>query len=156
MPSVNPGPAVTQTQQTVDVLTPVSTNNNPVVQGSNALRLLAVAKGINANAVGDTAMQIINATNWTATTVVLSNASISLTTATAGIFTLPGATGVAIRTAASALTALTGPTVTNAAAATAAGIALNATVQTIYFNIAVAQGAAATLDAYLYGYDLSP
>lgn len=151
----NLGPATLVTQQSVSVVTPVSTPNNPVVQGAQALRLIAVAKGVNANALGDTAMQVINATNWTATTVVLSNASISLTTAAAGIFTAVAAGGTAVRTNA-ALNALTASTVTNAAAATAAAIALNTTAQTIYFNVATAQGAAATLDVYVYGYDLSP
>lgn len=151
----NLGPATLVTQQSVSVVTPVSTPNNPVVQGAQALRLIAVAKGVNANALGDTAMQVINATNWTATTVVLSNASISLTTAAAGIFTAVAAGGTAVRTNA-ALSALTASTVTNAAAATAAAIALNTTAQTIYFNVATAQGAAATLDVYVYGYDLSP
>lgn len=151
----NLGPATLVTQQAVAVVTPVSTSNNPVTQGSNALRLLAVAKGVNANALGDTAMQVINATNWSATTVVLSNASISLTTAAAGIFTAVSAGGTAVRTNA-ALSALTASTVTSAAAATAAAIALNTTAQTIYFNVATAQGAAATLDVYVYGYDLSP
>lgn len=151
----NLGPATLVTQQSVSVVTPVSTPNNPVVQGAQALRLIAVAKGVNANALGDTAMQVINATNWTATTVVLSNASISLTTAAAGIFTAVAAGGTAVRTNA-ALSALTASTVTSAAAATAAAIALNTTAQTIYFNVATAQGAAATLDVYVYGYDLSP
>lgn len=151
----NLGPATLVTQQSVSVVTPVSTPNNPVVQGAQALRLIAVAKGVNANALGDTAMQVINATNWTATTVVLSNASISLTTAAAGIFTAVAAGGTAVRTNA-ALNALTASTVTNAAAATAAAIALNTTAQTIYFNVATAQGATATLDVYVYGYDLSP
>lgn len=156
MPSVNPGPAVNQSGQVAAVMAPFApTPSNPFPQGTAALRLLAFKQGVNANQLGDTAMNIINSSAWTAATVVLSNASISLTTAAAGIFTAAAAGGTAIR-ANAALAALTGPTVTNAAAAAAAALALKSTVQQIFVNVATAQGAAATFDVYVYGYDLSP
>lgn len=156
MPSVNPGPSSSQSGQVVAVLAPVApAPNNPFPQGVAALRCLAFKQGVDANAVGDTQLNIINASAWTATTVVLSNASISLTTAAAGIFTAAAAGGTAIR-ANAALAALTGPTVTNAAAAAAAALALKATVQQIFVNVATAQGAPATFDVYVYGYDLTP
>jgi hypothetical protein len=156
MPSVNPGPASSQSGQTAAVMAPFAPSPaNPFPQGTAALRLLAFKQGVNANVVGDTPMDIINSSAWTAATVVLSNASISLTTAAAGIFTAPAAGGTAIR-ANAALAALTGPTVTNAAAAAAAALALKATGQTIYVNVATAQGAPATFDVYVYGYDLTP
>lgn len=153
MASVNNGPSSTNTANTQAALTPVNAGL-PVPQASQAFRLIGVAKGVNANAVGDTAIPIINASNWTVGSVLLTNASISLTTAAAGIFTAPAAGGSAIRTNA-ALSALTGPTVTNIAAPAAGTSTRNSTEQVVYFNVATAQGAAATLDVYLYGYDLS-
>lgn len=151
MASVNPGPARTNTTQTVEVQTPVNTNNNPVVQGSYALRLLGVARGINANAVADTEIPIINTNRYSVFQVVATNASISLTTATAGLFTAPAAGGTAI-VATAALSALTGPTVV--AQRTVAATAVQ-TGQKLYARTVVAQGAAATYDLYVYGYDFS-
>lgn len=161
MPSVNPGPAVTQTPQTVDVLTPVNTMINPVVQGANALRLLAFVKGMDANAAAvDVRAQVINSDRWNAHLIVLCNASISLTTATLGIYSAPAAGGTALITAATALSAMTGPTVVFKPAVTTAGLIISFQPSTggsdsVYFRIATAQGAAATFDAYVYGYDLT-
>lgn len=151
MPSVNPGPAVTQTPQDTAVQAPVNTNIKPVVQGSFALRLLAVFRGIDANAVADTELPIINTNRYSVFQVVFTNASISLTTATGGVFTLPAAGGTAI-VATAALSALTGPTIVSQRTVAATGVQ---TVQKLYARVAVAQGAAATFDAYVYGYDFS-
>jgi hypothetical protein len=151
MPTVNPGPAITQTPQTVEVQTPVNTNINPTAQGSYALRLLGVARGVDANAVADTVIEIINSNRYSVFQVVATNASISLTTATAGLFTAPAAAGTAI-VATAALAALTGPTIV--AQRTVAATAVQ-TAQRLYARTVVAQGAAATYDLYVYGYDFS-
>jgi hypothetical protein len=135
----NPGPAVTSSA-------------HPQLVGTNqALRLLAVYQGVNANVTGDTVLPIINSTTYSVKNVVFTNASISLTTALAGVFTAPAAGGTAI-VANAALSALTGPTVVSerTVASTAAQ-----TGQNLYVNVGTAQGAAATFDVYVYGYDLT-
>ena len=81
----------------------------------------------------------------------MTNASISLTTAAAGLFTAPSAGGTGI-VANAALSALTGPTVVSER--TVASTAVQ-TGQNLYFNVGTAQGAAATGDVYVYGYDLT-
>lgn len=136
----NPGPASTNT---------IHPQN---VASNQAIRLLASATGVNVNATGDQAvLQIINSTNYSVSNVVFTNASTSLTTAAAGVFTAPSAGGTAI-VANAALSALTGSTVvsqrTVAATATQSG-------QNLYVNVGTAQGAAATMDVYVYGYDFS-
>ena len=136
----NPGPASTQTIHPQGV------------QSNQAVRLLAVFTGVNVNQTGDVAvLPISNSTNWSVANVVFTNASTSLTTAAAGLFTAPSAGGTAI-VANAALSALTGPTVvsqrTVASTATQSG-------QNLYLNVGTAQGAAATMDVYVYGYDFS-
>lgn len=135
----NPGPASTQTI-------------HPSVLASNqALRLLAVFPAVNVNVLGDTVLPINNTTNYSVFQVIFTNASTSLTTAAAGVFTLPSAAGTAI-VANAALSALTGPTVVSQR--TVASTAIQAG-QNLYLNVATAQGAAATMDVYVYGYDFS-
>ena len=135
----NPGPATTVSAHPSNV----STNQ--------ALRLLAVYKGVNANATGDTVLPIVNSSSYSVSNVIFTNASISLTTAAAGVFTAPLAGGTGI-VANAALSALTGSTVvsqrTVASTAAQAG-------QNLYVNVGTAQGAAATFDVYVYGYDFS-
>jgi hypothetical protein len=136
----NPGPASTQTIHPQNVLS------------NQAIRLLAVYTGVNVNATGDTAnLKIANASNWSVSNVVFTNASISLTTAAAGVFTLPGGAGTAI-VANAALSALTSSTVVSQR--TVASTAIQ-TGENLYVNVGTAQGAAATMDVYVYGYDFS-
>lgn len=135
----NPGPAST------------ATAGVQLVNSNQALRLLAVSKGVNANATGDTVLPLIATTNYSVANVIFTNASVSLTTALAGVFTLPAAGGTAI-VANAALSAMTGPTiVSQRTVASTAGL----TVTNLYVNVGTAQGAAATFDAYVYGYDFS-
>lgn len=148
----NPGPATLVTQQTVANIAPVSTSNNPVVQGAQALRLLGVIKGLSVATVGDPAiMQIINSTAWVPTVMVTANANVTMATATVGLYTAAAAGGTAVKT----VGALTGQT-TNAfvfvQAATGAAAAF--TAQSLFVNVGVAV-ATGTVDLYLYGYDLS-
>lgn len=136
----NPGPASTQTIHPQNVLS------------NQAIRLLAVFTGVNVNATGDTAnLKIANASNWSVSNVVFTNASISLTTAAAGLFTAPSGGGTAI-VANAALSALTASTVVSQR--TVASTAIQ-TGENLYVNVGTAQGAAATMDVYVYGYDFS-
>jgi len=135
----NPGPAVT-------------TTSHPQVAGTNqTLRLLASYQSVNCNVVADTVLPIINTSSYSISNVIFTNASTSLTTAAAGLFTAPSAGGTAI-VANAALSALTAASVVSqrTVASTAAQ-----TGQNLYFNVATAQGAAATCDVFVYGYDLT-
>jgi hypothetical protein len=135
----NPGPATTVANHPSNL----STNQ--------AIRLLASFQGVNVNATGDTVLPIINTDRYSVSNVVFTNASTSLTTALAGVFTAPSAGGTAI-VANAALSALTGSTVVSqrTVASTAAQ-----TGQNLYVNVGTAQGAAATMDVFVYGYDLT-
>ena len=136
----NPGPAS-------------STTIHPSNLASNqAIRLLGVEIGVNVNTTGDQAVIAINnSTNYSVSNVVFTNASISLTTAAAGLFTAPSAAGTGI-VANAALSALTSSTVVSQRTVAATGIQ---TGQNLYLNVGTAQGAAATMDVYVYGYDFS-
>ena len=139
MASTNPCPAITA-------------SGHPQLLGTNqAVRLLASYTGVNANAAGDTILPLLDSSSYSVKFVVFTNASVSLTTAAAGLFTAPSAGGTGI-VANAALTALTGSTVVSerTVASTAAQ-----TGQNLYVNVGTAQGAAATFDVYVYGYDLS-
>jgi len=135
----NPGPAST------------STNHPSTLASNQAIRLLASYQSVNVNATGDTVLPIQNTGRYSVTNVIFTNASVSLTTAAAGLFTAPSAGGTGI-VANAALSALTGSTVVSArtVASTAAQ-----TGQNLYLNVGTAQGAAATMDVFVYGYDLT-
>jgi hypothetical protein len=135
----NPGPAS-------------ATTNHPQPLGSNqAIRLLASAQGVNLNATGDTVLPVLNSGRYSVSNVIVTNASISLTTAAAGLFSAPSAGGTGV-VANAALSACTGSTIVSqrTVASTAALTGLN-----LYFNVGTAQGAAATGDVFVYGYDLT-
>jgi hypothetical protein len=135
----NPGPATTVA-------------NHPANLASNqAIRLLASYQGVNVNATGDTVLPINNTSSYSISNVIFTNASVSLTTAAAGLFTAPSAGGTGI-VANAALSALTGSTVVSQR--TVASTAQQ-TGQNLYVNVGTAQGAAATMDVYVYGYDFS-
>lgn len=135
----NPGPASS------------TLNHTQNLASNQALRLLAFVQGANLNATGDTVLPVINSTSYSVSNVILTNASISLTTALAGLFTAPTAGGTAI-VANAALSAATGPTIVSQRTVASTAIA---TAQNLYLNVGTAQGAAATGDIYVYGYDFS-
>lgn len=157
MANTNLGPAITNNANTVAVVTPVSTVSNPVVQGSQALRLLGVAKLVSGVTTGDAAvMQIINATTWLPVNMVTANglvsgAQASIATLALGIFTAAAAGGTAIKSnAALASNSAVGSAIVTATTVTAVA----QTAQTLFINVGTAL-AASSVDVYLYGYDLS-
>ena len=87
------------------------------------------------------------------TRILYDNASVSLTTATAGVFSQTGGGGVTIVTSA-ALSALTAAAINSAGSGATPTIA-NATtlfdLSALFFRIGTAQGAAARLDVYIFG-----
>ena len=156
MSSVNNGPAVLTTQQTLATLTPQNTVVGGYPQAGNALRLLAVYRNMPVSGLGDIALPVINAATWSPATVAITNslvsgASGSTAAATLSINTGPGVTGTSLR-ASAALTGQTTSTVFTVAASATTNVAV--TSQTVYVNVTVAV-AGGTVDLFVYGYDLS-
>jgi len=136
----NPGPASTQTIHPSNLAT------------NQAIRLLGVLVGVNVNATGDNAIPVFNTSSFSVTNFIVTNASTSLTTAVAAVYPAANAQGTAIVAASTALSGNTGSTVVNQL--TVASTLVQST-QNIYFRVTTAQGAAATADVYVYGYDFS-
>ena len=141
----NPGPAIT------------STTHPSNLNSQKALRVLAVLKGVSTAAAADFAVQINNSSLYVPVSVVVANANNSGATQSVasvnlGVYTAVAKGGSAVLTAA-ALTSQTTPSYVTISAATNPNTALSA--QTVYVNISTAF-ATATVDVYIYGYDLSP
>ena len=140
----NPGPAIT------------STTHPSNLNSQQALRVLGVLKGVSTAAAADFAVQINNSSLYVPVSVVVANANNagatqSVASVNLGIYTAVSKGGSAVLTAA-ALTSQTTPTYVTISAATNPNTALSA--QTVYVNISTAF-ATATVDVYVYGYDLS-
>ena len=136
----NPGPAS-------------STTNHPSNLATNqALRLLASAQAVNLNAVGDTIAKLLNDSGFVSVqSIIVANASIDLTTAQLAVYTGAGATGTAIKSA----YALTGNSTSAKVVVTAATSTDAIDVSELYIRCTTAQGAAATANVFIYGYDLT-
>jgi hypothetical protein len=113
--------------------------------------LIASAQGVNLNAVADTIAPILGAGNVSVQSIIVTNASVDLTTAQLAVYTGAGATGTAVKSA----YALTGNTTAAKAVVTAATSTDVITGSPLYIRCTTAQGAAATADVFIYGYDLS-
>ena len=128
-----------------------TTVNQQPVNNSQALVLIGVLKGLSVAAAGDVAFPTVGPIgSFVPTTVVTTNANVTMATATVGIYTAPAAGGTAVLTTA----ALTGQT-TNAfayvRAATAAAANVVPVSSQLYANIGTTV-AGGTVDLYLYGY----
>ena len=136
----NPGPAS-------------STTNHPSNLATNqALRLLASAQAVNLNAVGDTVAKLLNDSGFVSVqSIIVANASIDLTTAQLAVYTGPGATGTAVKSA----YALTGNSTSAKVVVTAATSTDAIDVSELYIRCTTAHGAAATANVFIYGYDLT-
>ena len=153
----NPGPAVTANPNSLAVVTPVNAQTSSIPQGSNGYRLLGVARGVSLANTGDAAvMPIINASSYAPALIVTSNGQVSgvagsIATAAIGVFTAAAAGGSAIKANAT----LANNSAAGSAIALATTIAnLGFTGQTLYINVGTAL-ANATVDVFLYGYDIS-
>jgi hypothetical protein len=135
----NPGAATTVTNHPSNLAT------------NQALRLIASAQGVNMNLVADTIAPILVAGNVSVQSIIVANASISLTTAQLAVYTGPGATGTAVKSA----YALSGNNSTTAVVVTAATSTNSITSTPLYIRNTTVQGAAATADVFIYGYDLT-
>ncbi len=135
----NPGAAVT-----------VGANSQVGYFGINGARLLGKYIGVNANsATTDFQIPVINSGTYSPSFIIFTNASISLTGATAGVFSSPSGSGTI--TADAALSALT----TSAKVRSPTATTDTLSGDYIYVRVGTAQGVAATFDAYIYGYDLN-
>jgi hypothetical protein len=135
----NPGPAST-------------VSNSPFNLSTNqALRLIASAQSVNLNAVADTIAAVLDSGRVSVQSIIVTNASVNLTTAQLAVYSGAAATGTAVLSA-SALTDCTGSSVVKifTASSTAA-----LTTTPLYIRCTTAQGAAATADVFIYGYDLT-
>lgn len=155
MPSVNPGPASTSTPNSVAEYVPANTTTNSTPVGTNGLRLLGVARGVNLAVTGDAAtIPIINAGTWAPATIVVANGQVSgvqgsIASASIGIFTAAAGGGTAIKAqAALASNSAAGSSI----AAASATVILAFTAQTLFVNVGTAL-ANATADVFVYGYD---
>ena len=129
-----------------------TTTNHPSNLATNqALRLIASAQGVNLNAVADTIAPILGAGNVSVQSIIVANASISLTTAQLAVYTGAAATGTAVKSA----YALSGNNSTTAVVVTAATSTNSIAGSPLYIRCTTAQGAAATADVFIYGYDLT-
>jgi hypothetical protein len=135
----NPGPASTTTTHPTNLAT------------NQALRLIASAQGVNLNSVADTVANILVAGSVSVQSIIVANASINLTTAQLAVYTGPGATGTAVKSA----YALTGNSATGKVVVTAATSTDAISGTPLYIRCTTPQGAAATADVFIYGYDLT-
>ena len=136
----NPGPSSTTT---------IHPSN---LASNQAIRLLGVATGVSVSALGDEAViQINNSTNYSVSNVIFTNASASLTSAEAGLFTAPSAGGTAI-VADAALSAMTSSAVVSQRTVATTN---TQSAQNLYVNVSAVQAGTVTMDVYVYGYDLS-
>jgi len=144
----NPGPAVT------------NSTHPSQLSSQQALRVLAVQKGVSVAALGDIPIQINNSALYLPVTVVIANANNngatqSVASVALGVYTAPlgaSGTGTAVL-ATAALTGQTTPAYVTVSSSADTNTALSA--QTLYVNQTTAT-ATATVDVYIYGYDLSP
>lgn len=129
-----------------------TTSSHPSNLATNqALRLIGSAQGVNLNSVGDTTAPILVSGRVSVASVIVTNASTDLTTAQLAVYTAPAAGGTAVKSAA-ALTANTTAAKVNVLAATSTDAI---TGPNLYVRCTTAQGAAATADVFIYGYDLT-
>ena len=131
---------------------PATTTNTPLsnVSSNQACRLLAVLKGVDLNVVGDNVMNLISTSKFSVFQVVLTNASINLTTSACSVYTAPAAGGTALVSNA-VMTGMTGSTIVDQRTVASTAVVSQ---DKIYFRVGTAQGAAATCDVRVFGYAL--
>jgi len=129
-----------------------TTSSHPSNLATNqALRLIASAQSVNLNSVADTVANILVSGRVSVQSIIVTNASVDLTTAQLAVYTGAGATGTAVKSA----YALTGNTTAAKTVVTAATSTDAISGTPLYIRCTTAQGAAATADVFIYGYDLT-
>lgn len=135
----NPGAATTVTNHPSNLAT------------NQALRLIASAQGVNLNAVADTIAPILVSGSVSVQSIIVANASVSLSSAQLAVYTGAGATGTTVKSA----YALSGNTSAAKVVVTAATSTDSISGTPLYIRCTTVQGAAATADVFIYGYDLT-
>jgi hypothetical protein len=129
-----------------------TTTNHPSNLATNqALRLIASAQGVNLNLVADTVAPILVSGRVSVQSIIVTNASVDLTSAYLAVYTGPNATGTAVKTA----YALSGNTTAAKTVVTAATSTDAVTGTPLYIRNTTVQGVPATADVFIYGYDLT-
>lgn len=142
----NPGPASTTTIHPQGVLT------------TQALRVIATLKNVNANSTGNYAIPVFNTSVFLPQSLVVTNlnnsgASVTPTGLALGVATTSGGTSLFGAITAANLSTPQGVSLVAASASTTAN-----TVQNVYLNVTAGLTTAvpgATFDVYVYGYDFS-
>lgn len=116
--------------------------------------LLGKLIGANMNITTDNIIPIVGSAKYAITSIVLSDASISLTTAAGGIYTAASKGGTAVVAAAQAYSAATAATKIVSLTIAAAGSADYFTGSSLFLNLTTAQGAAATANIWVFGHSL--
>lgn len=130
-----------------------SVNGIAAAAFTDGRRLLATIRSANMNVTTDQALTILGTSKYMIDAILVTNASISLTTAAGGIYPSASKGGTAIVAAAQTYSALSSHTVVLPLT-----LAVTDTLQstaTLYFALTTPQGAAATADIYVFGYDLT-
>ena len=153
----NSGPATTQTANSVATLTPVNAQSNSNPQEANQIRVLASAKAINVNQLGDVGvLPVVNSTRWNVQAVVATNLTNAAGTSVA-VAVCSAPLGAAVTIVApvilSSLVAFGGATV--AYRPVVQNVSFVGSGQTVYVSCQTTAGTACTLDVYVLGYDLS-
>ena len=142
----NPGPAVTTSSHPSNVTT------------SQALRVIATLKNVNANAIANYPMQVNNSSVFLPQSLIVTDlnnagASVTPTGLALGVATTAGGSSLYGAITAANLSTPQGVSLVAPSASTTA-----TTVQTLYLNVTAGLSTpvtGATFDVYVYGYDFS-
>lgn len=118
--------------------------------------VLASVRGANFNVTTDQAINIpTSVTAFQITGIVVTNCSVSMTTAAGGVYPTTAKGGTAIVAAGQVYSSLTASTVLLNLTVAATPLVTRYAQGAIYLSLTTAQGAPATCDVYLIGIDLT-
>ena len=117
--------------------------------------LLGKLIGANMNSTADQQITLLdNPSKFILRRIVVTNASISLTTAAGGVYTAASKGGTAVVAAAQAYSSLTTSSLfldLTLSTTSSASTTVKSSIPNLYLSLTTAQGAAATADVYVYG-----
>jgi hypothetical protein len=129
--------------------TQVAYLQNFAANGLGGRVLLGKLTGVNMNVTTDQAITI-NSSNYIIRNIVVTNASISLTTAVGGVYLAPSKT-IALVNNTQVYSSLAGSSSTIDLTLNVFATSSRGTVNTLYLSLTTPQGAAATADIYIFG-----
>lgn len=135
----------TQAEQATSDLRAVLNNMRALGMQCGIPAVVARKLGVNLNSAGDTAIPFEMPRPLILTSVLIANASGAMTTFAAQIWTGAGGTGISLAT-------INRPTAAGQSRAQNAANYANITDAQVYCTVATPEGAAATVDIYLFGY----